>query len=54
MFVTLHLAFAAVICFGVSEARQQEHDIGKNRDNMYIIFATYLYYLLFCIYEIVS
>lgn len=29
MGVTLHLAFVAVICLVVSEARQQEHDIGE-------------------------
>jgi len=30
MHITLHLALAAIIGFGLSEARQQEHDIGKN------------------------
>lgn len=29
MHITLHLAFTAVIGFAVSDARQQQHDIGK-------------------------
>jgi len=29
MHITLHLALAAIIGFGLSEARQQEHDLGK-------------------------
>lgn len=29
MHITLHLALAAIIGIGLSEARQQEHDIGK-------------------------
>lgn len=29
MHIILHFAFAAVIGFAVSDARQQQHDIGK-------------------------
>lgn len=32
MHITLHLAFAAVVCFAVSECRQQQHDIGEYFD----------------------
>jgi len=37
MHITLHLALAAIVGFGLSDARQQEHDIGKN------IFTILLY-----------
>lgn len=30
MHITLHLALAAIVGFGLSEARQQEHEIGKD------------------------
>lgn len=35
MHITLHLAFVAVIGFSVSDARQQEHDVGEYEQNIY-------------------
>lgn len=29
MHIILHLTFATIFCFAVSDARQQQHDIGK-------------------------
>lgn len=45
MYVTLHLAFAAIIGFAVSEARQQEHDIGKYTINKLFISWCYMSYM---------
>lgn len=45
MHITLHLALAAIIGFGLSEARQQEHDIGKTVFKI-IIVGTYQFQLI--------
>lgn len=48
MHITLHLALAAIIGFGLSEARQQEHDIGKTVFKI-IIVGTYQFQLILII-----
>lgn len=36
MYITRHLAFFAIIGFAVSEARQQQHDIGEYMINTFL------------------